>query len=119
MNLYLNLNLWHDIMYCVGVFVTCNIGGAALRLAHNGVSAMMKRHAVTADASDKGDNSDGRKRHPFDKLPFDEKARYSDIENAAAEQNAASEWNSQSFDDIQREIGRTDDTQKPDKGADA
>ena len=114
MNLY--LNLWHDIMYCVGVFVTCNIGGAALRLARNGVSAMMKRHAVSADASD---NGDGRKRHPFDNLPFDEKAHYSDIENAAAEQNAASGWEPQSFEEMQQEIGRTDDLRKPDKGADA
>ena len=88
----MNPELWHDIMYCVGVFVTCNVGGAALRLARDCASGLMKRHAVTAGASGDG--------------------------NAAAEQETAHEWNPQSFEDIQREIGRADDARKPDKGAD-
>ena len=88
----MNLTLWHDIMYCVGVFVTCNVGGAALRLARDCASGLMKRHALAAGASDDG--------------------------NAADEQDAAREWNSQSFEDIQRELGRGETARKPDKGAD-
>ena len=34
--------LWRNLMYCVGVFVTCNVGGAGLRLA---ASALRRRHA--------------------------------------------------------------------------
>ena len=41
-------DLWRGVMYCVGVFVTCNVGGAALRLAAGRVSAMLKPRKVTA-----------------------------------------------------------------------
>ena len=83
--------VWRGAMYCVGVFVTCNVGGAALRFARDCVSGLMKRHAVTAGASNDG--------------------------NAAA-QDAARKWNSQSFADIQRELGRGEVASEPDKGAD-
>ena len=60
-------------------------------MAIDGASALIKRHAVTAGASDKGN---------------------------AAEQDADREWNSQSFEDIQREIGRADAMRETEKGAD-
>ena len=84
--------LWRSLMYCVGVFVTCNAGGAGLRWA---ASALTRRRE---DAP----SDERRKRHPFDDLPVDEMALYSDIENAA---NAdAPPKRKQSFADMMREV---------------
>ena len=77
MNPNLTLNLWHDIMYCVGVFVTCNIGGEILRFAAERASAYMKRPGFPKDGGD------GR--------PFDGggQERYSDTESADDESEPA------------------------------
>ena len=39
--------LWHGVMYCVGVFVTCNIGGAAVRMAAERAGLLKRRAAGT------------------------------------------------------------------------
>ena len=96
----LNLTLWHDIMYCVGVFVTCNIGGAALCVAIDGASTLMKRHAATESAS-----GDGNKRHPFDNCSFDDMNRYSEEEPVHVEAEPVSTpHGGQSFEEMQRQI---------------
>lgn len=33
--------VWHGLMYCVGVFVTCNVGGMALRWGCERVSGLI------------------------------------------------------------------------------
>ena len=50
----LNLTLWHDVMYCVGVFVTCNIGGAVIRMAKRRAARLLVRPVAIHKAS--GDN---------------------------------------------------------------
>lgn len=39
-------DVWRGVMYCVGVFVTCNVGGAALRWGHDRVSGLMKSRTM-------------------------------------------------------------------------
>ena len=51
----MNLNLWHDIMYCVGVFVTCNVGGAVIRMAKRRASRLLLRPVAIQKASNDND----------------------------------------------------------------
>ena len=94
--------VWRGAMYCVGVFVTCNVGGMALRWGCDRVSGLMNLQAVTDDAE--GDAN--RKRHPFDDCPFDEMSRYSEEEPDHAEVALVSTPRSdrQRFEDMQRQI---------------
>ena len=43
--------VWRGAMYCVGVFVTCNVGGAALRTAAKRVSGLMNPHEETPEGT--------------------------------------------------------------------
>ena len=45
----MGLDLWRDIMYCVGVFVTCNVGGAVIRMAKERVSASFSNRRADAN----------------------------------------------------------------------
>ena len=81
---------WHFAMYCVGVFVTCNVGGYALGYVRDAVSAaLMKRHG-SADAS------------------------------ANAESGVEIVWRGQSLEDMQRQIARPEpDADADPEGGDA
>ena len=81
---------WHFAMYCVGVFVTCNVGGALLGRVQDAVSAaLMKRHG-SADASG-----------------YDENARYWPTDLAE---------NRRRFDEIQRQTAHPDADADPEGG---
>ena len=44
-------DLWRALMYCVGVFVTCNVGGVALRWGCARVSGLMNPHEKTPEGT--------------------------------------------------------------------
>ena len=43
--------VWRGAMYCVGVFVTCNVGGMALRWGCDRVSGLMNPREETPDGT--------------------------------------------------------------------
>ena len=95
--------VWHGLMYGVGVFVTCNVGGAALRMAIGGASARMKRRAVTESA----DEDAGRRPKPrlFDWRACEEADSRPEDEAADAQENSGpTQSDGQSFEDMQRQI---------------
>ena len=100
----MGLDLWHDIMYCVGVFVTCNVGGVALLAAIGGASARIKRRAVAESAE--GDAGRRPKPRLFDWRACEEAdSRPEDEAAADAQENSGrTQSDGQSFEDMQRQI---------------
>ena len=95
--------VWHGLMYGVGVFVTCNVGGAALRMAVSRVSGLMESSRAVTNGVEGGAN---RKPHPFDGCAFDEMNRYSEEEAVYAEaETVSTPRGGQSFEEMQRQIG--------------
>ena len=106
----MGLDLWHDIMYCVGVFVTCNVGGIALLAAIGGASARMKRRAVAESAE--GDAGRRPKPRLFDRCaPENSDSRPEDEAADARENSGPTQSDGQSFEDMQRQIGADADTE--------
>lgn len=95
-------DLWRALMYCVGVFVTCNVGGMVLGVAVRRVSGLMEPRA--AMDSVKADSA--RKAHPFDDCSFDEMNSYSEEEPVHVDAEPVTTPRSgQSFEEMQRQIG--------------
>ena len=102
--------VWHGLMYGVGVFVTCNVGGVALRVAIDGASARMKRRAVTESAE--GDAGRRPKPRLFDWRACEEADSRLDDEAADAQENSGpTQSGGQSFEDMQRQIGADAETE--------
>ena len=102
--------VWHGLMYGVGVFVTCNVGGVALRAAIDGASARMRRRAVTESAEEDA----GRRPKPrlFDWRACEEAdSRPEDEAADAQEDSGPTRSGGQSFEDMQRQIGADADTE--------
>lgn len=85
----LTYETWRGVMYCVGVFVTCNVGGAALRCVRDCASRLMKPRAAAERVSGDGGHKD---------------AAAEPEPAAVTETESADGWKPQSFEEIQREI---------------
>lgn len=82
-----NYELWRNAMYCVGVFVTCNVGGYLLIRIPEAVSAaLMKRHGSAESV--------------------DEEARYWPVESVSGGKAADDR---RRFDEIQRQTAHPDE----------
>ena len=101
-------DLWRGLMYCVGVFVTCNVGGMFLGVAVQRVSGLMEPRATTDSV--KADSA--RKAHPFDDCSFDEMNSYSEEEPVHVDaEPVTTPRGGQSFEEMQRQIGATPKTE--------
>ena len=91
--------IWRGAMYCVGVFVTCNVGGMALRWGCERVSGLMNLRAVDGVEGDSG-----YKPYPFERCAFDSSYPETEPVHVEAEPVSGSQDNRERFENIQRQI---------------
>lgn len=102
--------VWHGLMYCVGVFVTCNIGGMALRWGCERVSGLItpREDETPEETSVKAANDLNAVISGFSKglaSMAESMGTVITVSGPEAELVSTPRSDRQSFEDIQRQIG--------------